>query len=325
MTKFRLLSVEQDVYVIEMHVITFGTLFVFLTQSQLMKGFCLFLYTALPGLGDEAMLAGVLLVLALIALCVDRYRIIKQCKNQLYQQKQEIDYKKLELEQLTHSRNRLLGEKEWLMKEIHHRVKNSLQIAMSLLNTQSFYLENENAVAALTQSRNRIYAMSIIHQRLYQSDNLELIHMNRYIPELIRYIEENLAKDRHLHFALHIDPIRLDVGQAVPIGLIINEAVANSIKYAFPDKDDGIVRIKLQHVGDESILLEISDNGIGLREDFDVTRVRSMGMELICNLNLQLEGRMTIRKTGGTVISIVFLRAADRYGPPAPSLFGKFG
>ena len=115
------------------------------------------------------------------------------------------------------------------------------------------------------------------------------------------------------------------MGQAVPIGLIINEAVANSIKYAFPDKDDGIVRIKLQHVGDESILLEISDNGIGLREDFDVTRVRSMGMELICNLNLQLEGRMTIRKTGGTVISIVFLRAADRYGPPAPSLFGKFG
>jgi two-component sensor histidine kinase len=286
--------------------------------------FHLCLYTALLGLGFEATLVGALLVLALIALCIDRYRIIKRHKNQLYQQNQEIDYKKLELEQLKLSRDKLLGEKEWLLKEIHHRVKNSLQIAMSLLNTQSFYLENENAVAALTQSRNRMYAMSIIHQRLYQSDNLELIHMNRYIPELIRYIEENLAEDRYLHFALHIDPVRLDVAQAVPIGLIINEAVTNSIKYAFPDKDDGVVHIKLQHVGDEGILLEIADNGIGLREDFDITRVRSMGMELICTLNLQLEGRMSIQKTGGTVISIIFLRAADRHGPPALPLFGKF-
>src|ERR1700722_9848937 len=261
------------------------------------------------------------LFVALLAVIYDRYRIIKRHKNQLYQQKQETDYKKLELEQLAVSRNRLLSEKEWLLKEIHHRVKNSLQIAMSLLNTQSLYLENEKAVAALIQSRNRMHAMSLIHQRLYQSDNLELIHMDRYIPELIRCIEENLAEDRYLHFELHIDPVRLDVAQAVPIGLIINEAVTNSIKYAFPDKDDGVVCIKLQHLGDEGTVLEIADNGIGLREDFDITRVRSMGMELICTLNLQLEGRMTIQKTGGTVISITFLRAADRHGPQAPSLF----
>ncbi len=289
-----------------------------------MEGLCFCLDTALPGLAFDATLVGALLVLAFIALCVDRFRIIKQSKNQLYQQRQEIDYKKLELEQLTISRNRLLGEKEWLLKEIHHRVKNSLQIAMSLLNTQSFYLENEKAVAAITQSRNRMYAMSLIHQRLYQSDNLELIHMNRYIPELIRYIGENLAEDRHLRFEVHIDPVRLDVGQAVPIGLIINETVTNSIKYAFPDKDDGVVDIKLQHLAEEGILLEIADNGIGLGEDFDITRVRSMGMELIGTLNLQLEGRMTIQKKGGTVISIMFLPACDRHGPPAPSLFGKF-
>ncbi len=264
------------------------------------------------------------LLLALVAVCYDRYRIVKQHKNQLYQLKQEIDYKKLELEQLTNSRNRLLGEKEWLLKEIHHRVKNSMQVAMSLLNTQSYYLENEKAVEAIRQSRNRMYAMSLIHQRLYESDNLELIHMNRYVPELIRYIEENLAEDGHLRFKLHIDPVRLDVVQAVPIGLIINEAVTNSIKYAFPERSDGAISIKLQYLHNDDILLEIADDGIGLREDFDITRVRSMGMELIGTLNLQLEGSMNIQNKGGTVISIVFRRTTNSHSPLATSLFGKF-
>jgi two-component system, sensor histidine kinase PdtaS len=289
-----------------------------------MNSHCLYFVYMLQILPDPGWIFCTALFLAFVGVSYDRYRIIKQHKNQLYQQKQETDYKKLELEQLMLSRSRLLGEKEWLLKEIHHRVKNSLQIAMSLLNTQSFYLENEKAVAALTQTRNRMYAMSLIHQRLYESDNLELIHMNRYVPELIRYIEENLAEDRHLRFELYIDPVRLDVAQAVPIGLIINEAVTNCIKYAFPDRKDGLVHIKLQHLGDEGILLEIADNGIGLREDFDITRVRSMGMELIGTLNLQLEGKMTIQKTGGTVISVVFLRAADRQGLPARPLFEKF-
>jgi two-component sensor histidine kinase len=289
-----------------------------------MMRFVLSVYTTFLGLGDTTIIVGAALLLALLAVSYDRYRIIKENKNQLYQQKQEIDYKILELEQLTNSRDRLLGEKEWLLKEIHHRVKNSMQIAMSLLNTQSFYLENEKAVEAIRQSRNRMYAMSLIHQRLYQSDSLELIHMSRYIPELIHYIEENLAEDRHLRFELHIDPVRLDVGQAVPIGLIINEAVTNSIKYAFPDSSGGAVAIKLQYLSDDGILLEIADNGIGLREDFDITRVRSMGMELIGTLNLQLEGKMTIQNKGGVVISIVFLRTNDRHGPLAPPLLGKF-
>lgn len=274
--------------------------------------------------GDTTIIVGAALLLALVAVSYDRYRIIKQHKDKVYQLKQEIDYKILELEELTNSRERLLGEKEWLLKEIHHRVKNSLQIAMSLLNTQSFYLENEKAVEAIRQSRNRMYAMSLIHQRLYQSDNLELIHMSRYIPELIRCIEENLAEDRHLRFELHIDPVRLDVAQAVPIGLIINEAVTNSIKYAFPDRNSGAVAIKLQYLGDDGVLLEIADDGIGLREDFDITRVRSMGMELIGTLNLQLEGKMTIQSKEGVVISIVFAQTTDRHGPLAPPLFGKF-
>jgi two-component system, sensor histidine kinase PdtaS len=301
--------------------LAFGTLFVFPSQSPLMKNFAF--YPILLGLDNEATIVCILFFLALLAVCIDRYRIIKQSKDQLYQQQQALDHKVLELEHVHLSRNRLLAEKEWLLKEIHHRVKNSLQVAMSLLNTQSHYLENEKAVAALRQSRNRMYAMSIIHQRLYQSDNLELIHMNRYIPELIKYIKESFAEDRHLQFRLHIDPVRLDVDQAVPIGLIINEAVTNSIKYAFPDRNDGAIDIRLQDLCDQGLRLEIADDGIGLRQDFDIKRVRSMGMELIDSLNLQLEGRMTISNKGGTAICIVFLRASERHDPLAAPVFEK--
>jgi two-component sensor histidine kinase len=281
------------------------------------------LYTAFFGLGNEATIVCALLFLALLAVCYDRYRIIRESKDQLYQQKQELDHKIMELEHFDLSRSRLLAEKEWLLKEIHHRVKNCLQVAMSLLNTQSHYLENEKAVAALRQSRNRMFAMSLIHQRLYQSDNLELIHMNRYIPELVNYIQESFAEDRNLNFRLHIDPVRLDVAQAVPIGLIINEAVTNSIKYAFPKRNDGAVDISLQYLGEDGVRLEIADDGIGLPEGFDIKKVRSMGMELIDSLNLQLEGRMTIRTRGGTAISIVFPRTSDRHGPLAAPVFEK--
>jgi two-component sensor histidine kinase len=281
------------------------------------------LFIALLGLDNEAMLVGVLLVFALLAVCIDRYRIIKQSKDRLYQQQQALDHKVLELEHVHLSRNKLLAEKEVLLKEIHHRVKNSLQVAISLLNTQSHYLENEKDVSALRQSRNRMYAMSIIHQRLYQSDNLELIHMNRYIPELIRYMKESFAEDRQLHFRLHIDPVRLDVDQAVPIGLIINEAVTNSIKYAFPDRNDGVIDISLQDLRDKGLRLEIADDGIGLREDLGIKRVRSIGMELIDSLKLQLEGRMTISNKGGTAICIIFLRASERHDPLAAPVFEK--
>jgi two-component sensor histidine kinase len=281
------------------------------------------LYAGLLGFGNEATIVCAFLFLALLAVCYDRYRIIRESKDQLYQQKQALDHKIMELEHADLSRSRLLAENEWLLKEIHHRVKNCLQVAMSLLNTQSHYLENEKAVAALRQSRNRMYAMSLIHQRLYQSDNLELIHMNRYIPELVKYIKESFAEDRYLHFRLHIDQVRLDVAQAVPIGLIINEAVTNSIKYAFPTRNDGAIDISLQYLGDDGVRLEIADDGIGLREDFDIKKVRSMGMELIDSLNLQLEGKMSIRSRGGTTISIVFPRAPDRHGPLAAEVFEK--
>ena len=262
------------------------------------------------GLVRNAVIGGSMMLLILLGVSYNRYRIKRRSNFLLQLQKQAIDQKNLELQQLTLSQGKLLNEKEWLLKEIHHRVKNNLQIAMSLLNTQTYYLDNEKAVEAIRQSRNRMFAMSLIHQRLYQSDNLELIHMNRYIPELINYIEDSFARDRNICFRSCIDPVRLDVAQAVPIGLIINEAVTNSIKYAFPHRDGGTIDILLKYLKEKDILLEIADDGVGVKAGFDIKQTNSMGMQLIDTLNQQLDGTMTVQNRNGLVITILLEKFA---------------
>ena len=263
------------------------------------------------GIVRNAIIGGLIMLMILLGVSYNRYRIKRRSNFLLQLQKQAIDQKNFELQHLNISQARLLKEKEWLLKEIHHRVKNNLQIAMSLLNTQTFYLDNAKAVEAIRQSRNRMFAMSLIHQRLYQSDNLELIHMNRYIPELIEYIEDSFARDRSIHFRVRIDPVRLDVAQAVPIGLIINEAVTNSIKYAFPHSSGGTIVILMKYLDGNKLLLEIADNGVGVKPDFDIKQTNSMGMLLIDTLNQQMEGTMTIQNRNGLVISIVFLSTSE--------------
>jgi two-component sensor histidine kinase len=262
------------------------------------------------GLVRNAVIGGSFMLLVLLGVSYNRYRIKQRSNSLLELQKLAIDKKNLELQQLNLSQGKLLKEKEWLLKEIHHRVKNNLQIAMSLLNTQTYYLDNEKAVEAIRQSRNRMFAMSLIHQRLYQSDNLELIHMDRYIPELIDYIEDSVARDRNISFRTQIDCIRLDVAQAVPIGLIVNEAVTNSIKYAFPHRDGGCIDILLNCKEENSIFLQIADNGVGVKPDFDIRKEKSMGMQLIDTLNEQLDGTMTMENHNGLVISIVLKKFA---------------
>jgi len=262
----------------------------------------------------NGVIAGSALLLVLLAVSYNRYRIKRQSNYLLQLQAEAIDHKNLELQQLNHSQTKLLNEKEWLLKEIHHRVKNNLQMAMSLLNTQSFYLENEKAIAAITQSRNRMYAMSLIHQRLYQTDNLELIDMSRYIPELVDYIKDSSSGNGLIFFETRVDPIRLDVAQAVPIGLVVNEAVTNSIKYAFPERIGGTIRVLLQQVLEDHVLLEIADDGVGLGDDFDLRSTRSMGMLLIDSLNQQLEGRLEIQSRDGLIISITFPHLMEQDG-----------
>ncbi len=199
-----------------------------------------------------------------------------------------------------------LDEKEWLLKEIHHRVKNNLQIVMSLLNSQSAFIDNETALAAIHDSKHRVHAMSLIHQKLYGTANVSSIDMSIYIRELSTYLADSFGTRQRIRFEYDIEPIILDVSQAVPLGLILNEAITNSIKYAFPGNNDGIISISLSDTGNEHYQLQISDNGIGILPRISNKKPGSLGMSLIEGLTEDLEGNFLIENNNGTTIKISF-------------------
>lgn len=200
----------------------------------------------------------------------------------------------------------LLADKEWLLKEIHHRVKNNLQIVVSLLDSQSIYIDNDAALKAIHDSQRRVYAMSLIHQKLYLSENISTVAIAEYIKELVFYIQDSFDNDNHIIFEQDIEPLDLDVSQAIPLGLIINETIVNAIKYAFPDGREGIVRIGLRRDGEDHLLLTISDNGIGMAEDLNIMEHTSLGLDLIKSLAKQLNGTFTIQSNGGMHLTVGF-------------------
>jgi two-component sensor histidine kinase len=237
-------------------------------------------------------LGGILLMLVVTALLYKLYRN-KQKSNK------EINEKNLALEQL-------VREKEWLVKEIHHRVKNNFHIVASLLEIQSSYLKNKEALSAIKESQHRIHSMSIIHQKLYQSETLSTIHMPEYIYELVEYLRESYAIRENIGFSLQVEKIELNHASAITLGLILNEAITNAIKYAFAKTEDGKISISLTHISDSQLLLSIADNGRGLPDDFDSRRGASMGMELLQGLTDDLGGSFSIEVDNGTHIKVIF-------------------
>lgn len=201
---------------------------------------------------------------------------------------------------------RLVEEKEWLVKEIHHRVKNNLQTIVSLLESQSAYLQDD-ALLALQDSQNRVYAMSLIHQKLYQSDNVASIKMSSYLPELVNYLKDSFDV-RNIQIKISVSDIELDVSQAVPIGLILNEAITNAIKYAFPNHSPAQwVKVLMETAADGKMLLAISDNGVGLPPELDVSKADGLGLRLMKGLAGDIDGEFTIESKDGTIISVSFM------------------
>jgi two-component sensor histidine kinase len=194
-----------------------------------------------------------------------------------------------------------------LVKEIHHRVKNNLHTIVSLLESQSAYLGND-ALAAVRDSQHRVFAMSLIHQKLYLSDNVTTIDMSIYIKELVNYLGDSFNTAQRIRFELDIEPIKLDVGTAIPLGLVMNEAITNSIKYAFP-KDTGLITIVLKE-DDARYCLIIADNGSGLPPDFDNVNANSLGMRLMRGLSKEIDATFTIAGHAGTIITITFAENA---------------
>jgi two-component system, sensor histidine kinase PdtaS len=237
-------------------------------------------------------LSGILVMLVVTGLVYSQYRN-KQKRNK------EINEKNRALEQL-------VKDKEWLVREIHHRVKNNFHIVASLLEIQSSYLKNKAALSAIKESQHRIHSMSIIHQKLYQSDTLSTIHMPEYIYELVEYLRESYSIRENIGVSLQIENIELNHASAITLGLILNEAITNAIKYAFAKTKDGKISISLTHLSDAQVLLSIADNGRGLPTDFDTKIGASMGMELLQGLTDDLGGNFSIETNNGTHIKIIF-------------------
>lgn len=191
-----------------------------------------------------------------------------------------------------------LIEKDSLLKEIHHRVKNNLQMVSSLLSLQTKNTRSKAAIAALEEGKSRVKAMALIHQKLYQNDDLSVIEMQGYIESLINSVQSVYKKGGHnINITIDAEGVELDIDRAIPFGLILNELVSNSFKYAFPEGDEnGKIYIHLRKNKDKGFF-EYTDNGIGLPEDIDDRANSSMGVRLMNRLVNQLQSTLNIDKT----------------------------
>lgn len=197
-----------------------------------------------------------------------------------------------------------LKEKEVLLQEIHHRVKNNMQIISSLLNLQKQHVKDENALNVLLESQNRVKSMAMIHEKLYQSKTLTDIKFSEYIPRLVSDLLYSYNVRDQIELVMNVEDVKLNIETSVPCGLIISELVSNSIKYAFPDKS-GKLEISLK-ADDGWYELIISDDGEGFPEDVDFKNTDTLGLQLVNNLVNQLDGEITLDRSRGTSFKIRF-------------------
>ena len=197
-------------------------------------------------------------------------------------------------------------EKESLLKEIHHRVKNNLQVISSILNLQSSFVHDDKTLDLLQESRNRIRSMAMIHENLYRTTNFASINFSGYILNLAtNLVSTYRLSEEFVELKYEMEQVDLVLDQAIPCGLLVNELITNAIKYAFPNNRKGIITIELKEKGDNIELL-ISDNGIGLPDNFIIEESDTLGLQLVLTLVEQLDGQIQLMNSPGTEFLIIF-------------------
>ena len=205
-----------------------------------------------------------------------------------------------------------LREKEVLLREIHHRVKNNMQVITTLLMLQSDKLKDNQHADIFKESQDRIRSMALVHEKLYQAESFAKIDFNEYVNSLVNSLFRSYgAKPDKITLKIEVEDVSLGLENAIPCGLIINELVSNALKYGFPEKRKGQIRIALYSINTDELVLEVSDNGIGLPEELDIRNTDSIGLHLVTILSEdQLEGKIELHRVDGTNFHIQFKKRA---------------
>jgi two-component sensor histidine kinase len=232
----------------------------------------------------------------------------------LQQSEERVEAQRATLEDQT----ALLQQRETLLREIHHRVKNNMQVMSSLLSLQARAALNPETRRMLEDNQNRIQAMALLHEILYQSEDLALVDFPKYVLRTVDYLFRSFGvKDLQIRLHTDLDQVELELDDALPLGLLISEVVSNSLKHAFPQGRGGEVSLVLRQQSDTTISLILSDDGIGLPRELDWTTTRSLGLRLVRALAQQLRGTLEIPSQGGTEVRLTF---QTRHRAPNPPL-----
>ena len=252
-------------------------------------------------------LGAVVLLLILSLLAWRGYQMKQQNLFRLQVQQDVIRRQNQDQLLLLEEKDRLLTDKDLLLQEIHHRMKNNLSIIISLLESQSLYLNNPAAQAALQDTQNRIQAIFLLHKKLYRVSAGTKVDVPSYVLELVNHLCETFDTSNHnITITHHLEPLSLDALEILPLGVILNEAITNTIKHAFPGNRKGRVRLSLRHLPSGNVQLQIRDNGIGLPADFRHDGEKSLGFTLINGLVNQLHGNYSIVNDSGVVLTVRF-------------------
>jgi two-component sensor histidine kinase len=202
----------------------------------------------------------------------------------------------------------LLNAKELLMREIFHRVKNNMQVISSLLSLQCKYIKDEKYIEMVKESQDRIKAMALIHENLYRSKDLSNIDFNDYIKSLAKGLLLSYKMDTSkIALKINIETVSFSIETAIPCGLIINELISNSLKYAFPDGRDGEINISLRSLDKDELEIIVSNDGVSFPKDLDFRNTESLGLRLVTNLaENQLHGKIELNRSKGTEFQIRF-------------------
>jgi PAS domain S-box-containing protein len=266
---------------------------------------CLSLLTVTPRAWTRREIALVHATVERTSLCVERLQSIAALRDFNRDLEQRVEDRTSELKAA-------LREKEVLIKEIHHRVKNNLQVISSMLNLQALHLPDAEARSMFAESQGRVQSIALVHESLYQSKDLSSVSFVEYLRSLVSAVfQAQSTPGGRIEAQVDAAEMRLPVAIAIPCGLIVNELVTNALKHAFPGRREGKIRVRLRRCDDDRVELTVADDGVGLPEDQDPSRAKSLGLDLVYTFAEQLGAEVRVRRESGTEFVLTFRDRED--------------